>query len=178
MPCFNSTPLRTPADIHRFEAERPYEQRQPARGVHDMLAATAALHPERLALSMLITGAADEQPRRVNYRELLALVNRAANLCAHLGGPRPGVATMLPSLIETEVVLWGAETAGYAVPLNFMLQAGHLAELVQASGRAAAGRVRPAPEPAARPVAEGVGGEGPAARPDPGAGVGAGFRRG
>ncbi len=38
---------------------------------------------------MVMTGADDEQPRRVNYTELLALIRRAANLFAHLGGKRP-----------------------------------------------------------------------------------------
>ena len=91
---------------------------------------------------MLMTGAADEQPRRVNYRELLALARRAANVFATSGGAvgegrgerRPGVACMLPSLIETHATLWGAETAGYAVPINFLLQPEHIAELLKASG--------------------------------------------
>ena len=65
-----------------------------------------------------MSGAPDEQPRRVTYRELLGLVRRAANLFSSLGGLRPGVAYMLPSLIETHATLWGAETAGYAVPIN------------------------------------------------------------
>ena len=81
-----------------------------------------------------MSGAEDEQPRRVNYGELLGLVRRAANLFAALSGPRPGVAYMLPSLIETHATLWGAETAGYAVPINFLLQPEHIAALLRASG--------------------------------------------
>ena len=41
---------------------------------------------------------------------------------------------MLPSLIETHATLWGAETVGYAVPINFLLQPEHIAELLKASG--------------------------------------------
>ena len=41
---------------------------------------------------------------------------------------------MLPSLVETHATLWGAETAGYAVPINFLLQPEHIAELLKASG--------------------------------------------
>jgi hypothetical protein len=32
----------------------------------------------------------------------------------HMAGPRPGVAYLLPNLIETHAVLWGAQTGGYA----------------------------------------------------------------
>ena len=41
---------------------------------------------------------------------------------------------MLPTLIETHITLWGAETAGYAVPINFLLQPESIAELLKASG--------------------------------------------
>ena len=61
------------------------------------------------------------------------MIHRAANVFATLGGPAPGVAYMLPSLIETYATLWGAETAGYAVPINFLLQTDSIAELIKAS---------------------------------------------
>jgi fatty-acyl-CoA synthase len=83
---------------------------------------------------MLITGDDDEQPRRVSYAKLLELVRQTANLFTSLGGERPGVAFMLPTLIETHAVLWGAETAGYAVPINFLLQPDHIRGLLEASG--------------------------------------------
>ena len=126
--------LRTPGDIARFEAARTLEERLPGRGVLDVFVAGAARHPTRTALTLLTTGAPDERPRRVSYAELLGLVRRAANLFASLAGPRPGVAYMLPSLVETHATLWGAEAAGYAVPINFLLQPAHIAELLQASG--------------------------------------------
>ncbi len=82
---------------------------------------------------MLLRGADDEQPRSVNYAQLLGLVRQSANLFSSLGGTRPGVAYMLPTLIETHAVLWGAETAGYAVPINFLLQPDHIKSLLEAS---------------------------------------------
>jgi fatty-acyl-CoA synthase len=126
--------VRSRADVARLEAEMPLEQRLPERSVLDVFVGTAARQPDRTALTMLMTGAADEQARRVSYRELLGLIRRAANLFSTLAGPRPGVAYMLPSLVETHAVLWGAETAGYAVPINFLLQAEHIAALLKASG--------------------------------------------
>ncbi|MFT7115622.1 MAG: fatty-acyl-CoA synthase [Rhodoferax sp.] len=37
-------------------------------------------------------------------------------------------------MIETHAMLWGTETAGYAVPINFLLQVEHIAALLGASG--------------------------------------------
>ena len=70
---------------------------------------------------MLMTGEKNEQPRRITYNELNNSIKRAANLFSSLADTEPGVAYMLPSLIETHITLWGAETAGYAVPINFLL---------------------------------------------------------
>jgi fatty-acyl-CoA synthase len=155
--------IRTREDLARFEAEMPLEQRLPERSILDVFTAGAALWPDRSALIQLMTGAPDEQARRVSYRELLGLVRRAANLFATLGSQdmltpgrheqrpppegaatvfgaarhtvaRPGVAYMLPNLVETHATLWGAEAAGYAVPINFLLQPDAIAGLLEASG--------------------------------------------
>ncbi len=127
-------PLRSLDDIARFEAERSLEQRLAGRSVFDVLVDAAQRYPDTTAFTMVMTGAPDEEPRRVSYPQLLQLVRRAANLFATLVDGRPGVAYMLPSLIETHAVLWGAETAGFAVPINFLLQPEHIAQLLKASG--------------------------------------------
>ncbi len=134
MAVLSEQPVRDREDLRRFEAELSLEQRLPERSILDVFSAGAELYPERTAITMLMSGAADEQPRRVSYGDLLCLIRRAANLFTSLGGPRPGVAYMLPSLIETHVTLWGAEVAGYAVPINFLLQPESIAELIKASG--------------------------------------------
>jgi fatty-acyl-CoA synthase len=126
--------VRWQSDIAAFESEMPLDQRLPERSVLDVFIGTAARDPSRTALTMLMTGAPDENPRQVSYGELLGLVRRSANLFATLGGPRPGVAYMLPSLVETHATLWGAETAGYAVPVNYLLQPDAIAALLLASG--------------------------------------------
>ena len=134
MTTFSPSPVCTLADIHAFEQAMPFEKRVPAQSIYDLFVSSAKNHPERIALTMIMTGAADEVPRRVNYRELLEMIRRTANMFAGIGKNRPGVAYMLPSLVETHATLWGAETAGYAVPINFLLQAEHIADLLQASG--------------------------------------------
>ncbi len=134
MAILNDRPIGERGILTQFEAEMTLARRLPERSVLDVFVAAAARQPERIAITMLMSGAPDEQPRRVNYRELLGLVRRSANLFSSLGGSRPGVAYMLPSLIETHATLWGAETAGYAVPINFLLQVEHVAALLEASG--------------------------------------------
>ncbi len=145
MAIFKDIQVRNQATLAQFESQMTLEQRLPERSVLDVFIAASEQHGERTAITLLMTGAPDEQPRRVNYRELLGIVYRAANAFSHLanadagagaggGAVRPGVAYMLPSLIETHAVLWGAETAGFAVPINFLLQVEHIAALLEAAG--------------------------------------------
>ncbi|CUH49251.1 AMP-binding protein [Ruegeria atlantica] len=126
-------PIRTQSDISEFEAEMTLEERLPEQSILDVFINSADRDPDATALTMLITGTEDEEPRRVTYKQLLGQIMRAANLFAAIGGEAPGVAFMLPALIETHVTLWGAETAGYAVPINFLLQPESIAELLKAS---------------------------------------------
>jgi len=129
-----SQPIRNAHDLKRFEAEMTLEARLPEQSILDVFSESAAQNPDATAITMLMTGAADEQPRQVSYVQLLGQIRRAANMFTDIGGPAPGVAFMLPSLVETHVTLWGAETAGYAVPINFLLQRESIAELIKTSG--------------------------------------------
>ena len=134
MALLGQTRIGTHEDLERFQATRTLDERLPEHSILDVFAESAAKRGDATAITMLMTGAPDEEPRRVSYNQLLGLIRRAANLFTDLGGPAPGVAYMLPSLVETHVTLWGAETAGYAVPINFLLQPDSIAELLKASG--------------------------------------------
>ena len=134
MATFNDVIIQTRDDLRAFEAAMTLEERLPERSVLDVFIRAAEQHPNRTAITMLMTGAPDEVPRCVNFGQVLGMVRRSANLFHSLSGPRPGVAYMLPSLIETHATLWGAETAGYAVPINFLLQVDHIAALLEESG--------------------------------------------
>lgn len=134
MALFSEYPVATLKDVVRFETEKTFEQHYAVRSVYDVFARSAAKRPDRTALTMLMTGAEDETPRIVTYRQMLDGVTRAANFFASIGGRGAGVAYILPSLVETHFTLWGAEAQGYAVPLNFLLQPQNIADLVRASG--------------------------------------------
>jgi len=125
--------IRSESDVRNCEAEMSLNERLPEKSILDVFVNSAARTPDATAITMLMTGALDEQPRRVSYEQLLGLIRQAANLFAEIGGPAPGVAYMLPNLVETHATLWGAETAGYAVPINFLLQPDSVTELLKAA---------------------------------------------
>ena len=56
--------IRHRDDLARFEAQMTLDQRLPERSILDVFIATAARQPEHTAITMLMTGAADEQPWR------------------------------------------------------------------------------------------------------------------
>ena len=128
------SPLRTLSDVERFESEMPLAQRLPGNSVYDVFLQAAEAYGDQTALTMVMTGDDDEKARSLSYSELLGLVTGTANMLSDLGGARPGVAFMLPTLIETHAVLWAAETVGYAVPINFLLKPDHIRGLLEASG--------------------------------------------
>jgi fatty-acyl-CoA synthase len=127
-------PIRTKRDLEHFISQKTLAERLPEQSIYDVFVQSAERAPNATALTMLMTGAPNEQPRRITYSQLLAHIRQAANLFTEIGGAAPGVAFMLPSLVETHFTLWGAETAGYAVPINFLLQPESIAELIKASG--------------------------------------------
>lgn len=126
--------MRNLLDIQDFEQAAPFEERVAARGIYDVFVYSARDHGDRIALTMITTGESDEPVSHLTYAQLLVQLTQAAGLFQSLAGPRPGVAFILPNLIETHVTLWGAESVGYAVPINYLLQPAHIAELVEKSG--------------------------------------------
>lgn len=104
------------------------------RSVYEMLARTAQALGGKTAITALASDPL-ATPRKLSYADLLDGVTRAANAFRQLGLRRPDVvAYMLPSLPETQFVIWGAATAASALPINPLLQAGEIAALCRAAG--------------------------------------------
>jgi fatty-acyl-CoA synthase len=131
MPNWTEQPLRTLDEVVRFEAALPIAQRLPGQSVYDVFVSAAEHYGKRTALTMVMNGAPDEQPRRVSYTDCFAWFASGQSLRC-LGGDRPG-SLHAPSLIETHATLW-VQKLGYAIPINFLLQPAHIAELVKSSG--------------------------------------------
>ena len=126
--------FRSLADIEALERTR-YDDAIPARTTYGLIARAAQRFGERTAFTYLPDGEPGTAPQRVTYRELLANIHRAANLFRRLGvGPDDSVAILGPNIPSTHYALWGAQVAGRACPINFMLQPDHVGALLDASG--------------------------------------------
>lgn len=111
-----------------------YEVAVPLRSTHEIFLRAARLYAGRPALTQFRTGEPEDRPRVISYAGLLAGIQRAANLFRSRGvGPRDAVALLLPSMPEAHFALWGAQIAGCACPINFMLDVDHIVELLRAA---------------------------------------------
>ena len=112
-----------------------YEAAVPLKSTHQLFLRAARLFAEGPALTQLRTGEIEDAPRVVSYVQLLAGIQRAANLFRSCGvGPQDAVALLLPAMPEAHFALWGAQIAGRACPINFMLDVDHIVELLRAAG--------------------------------------------
>ena len=95
----------------------------------------------------LPSGELDTIAERTSYAQLLAGIHRAANLFRSLGvGAQDAVALLAPNIPATHAALWGAQLAGRACPINYLLQPEHIAALLQASGAKLLVVLGPSPE--------------------------------
>jgi fatty-acyl-CoA synthase len=129
----HATSVKTITDIEALERE-PYDDLVPARNLYDLLEATALLHPDRPALTVMKTGDPNEPAVRFSHRELLGRVSQAANLFRSLGvTPASGpVAFLCPALAPMQVALLGAQVCGVASTINYLLTADAAADLLNA----------------------------------------------
>jgi fatty-acyl-CoA synthase len=126
-------PVLSIADIVAIEAH-PYDELVTARNLHDLFRATALHVPDRQALTVLRSEQPDDVGVSLTHRELLGEITRAANLFHSLGiTPRAGVVAFLaPTLPQLPALLLGAQVAGIASTLNYLLSSDALADLLDA----------------------------------------------
>ena len=131
------------ADIQALEQQPAPAATTPYGLIRD----AAARWPQRVALSWLPDAELSSPPQQVSYRQLLADIHRAANALRALGvGPDDAVALLAPNMPQAHAVLWGAQLAGRVCPINTLLQADHIAALLQASGARVVVALGPHPE--------------------------------
>lgn len=126
--------VKTIEDIRAIEAI-PYNEAVPARNVHDLFRATAASVGEHPALTVLRSGDPGDAGARFTHAELLAEITRAANMFHGLGlRPGRGVAAFLaPTLPEFPALILGAQVAGIASSINYLLNRDTIVHLLTAS---------------------------------------------
>lgn len=110
----------------------PFAERQKARSVYEMLCAVADRHPDKPAFRSLDKGLPDEPTRDMSYARLKRQITQAANLFRSLGvGPTESVSLLMPVAAETFVAMFGAQVAGMANPINFLLEPEHIVALLK-----------------------------------------------
>jgi fatty-acyl-CoA synthase len=126
-------PIRDPSDIENIESQ-PYASFMPHRNVYDALQSVANSHPARRALTFIEDAADPSLSRSWTHAELLGEITRTANLFTQLAGDEaPRIAMLLPAIPQAYFTLFGGETAGVVCPINYLLGASHIAELMQAA---------------------------------------------
>ncbi len=126
----------TIADIEALEA-RPYDELIPARTLIDLLRATASLHPDRPAITTIPAGGFSGPSSTISHRDFYRRTVRAANLFHGLLGAEGGTVAFLGPIVEGMMeALLGAQTAGVASTINYLLSAEVIADLLAAENAA------------------------------------------
>ena len=135
--------VRTVSDVVELE-RTPLAERGLPPSTFAMLRGSAARFGDKVAISHLVQGLPDEPTRDLTYGALFRRVVQAANLFRALGvEPGASVSMLLPLLPESFIAMIGAQTAGLANPINFLLEPHQIASLL----REARSRVLLAPDP-------------------------------
>jgi len=126
--------IRDETDIRKVE-QIPYEQRAREKSTTWLLEKGAAIDPNAPALSFLASGEGYDNPLVISYSQFIGRIRQTANMFHDLGiGPNDVVTYILPNLPQTHYVLWGAEAAGIANPINPMLEPATIREICISAG--------------------------------------------
>ena len=125
--------METIENVREFEKTPLYEQ-FPFTNSYELLMNAAQQFGDDHALEFLLQGLPEEKEQSTTYRELGEQVTRTANLLYSLGiNTADSVSIILPVLPQTHFAIWGAQAAGISNPINPMLEAEHMAEIISAA---------------------------------------------
>ena len=123
--------LASLADIEAIEAT-PLAERLAAPTAFGCIKAAAEAVPDRTAIIDLADPARPGEARRWTYAQALEQIIRCANALHRAGGGKPA-AYLLANTAETHFVLWGAGAGCGAAPVNPLLSADVVAEILHAA---------------------------------------------
>jgi fatty-acyl-CoA synthase len=125
--------LETPEALAEFE-KIPYHQRIAAQSTYEAISLAAKRFPDAPALIYHPDGDPGHCERQMSFSQLLAKVTQMANLLHDLGLQTQEVVSLLmPLSPESFVALLGAQAAGIASPVNPLLSAAQIGEILRAS---------------------------------------------
>ncbi|GAA6152256.1 acyl-CoA synthetase [Pseudoteredinibacter isoporae] len=122
--------ISTQEDLQALESV-PFEERIEHSSTYDLLRDKATQYADRIALSFLLQGSADEEPIRYSYKDLFGKITQTANALNQLGVESDDTVSMLlPNLPHTHFTIWGSEAAGIFNPINPLLEVEHIAAIL------------------------------------------------
>ena len=125
--------METIASVVEFE-KTPLAEQFPFSDSYRLLMDSAKRFGDDIALEFLLQGLPDEPGQSVSFNQLGQQITRTANLLNQLGiGEKDAVSIVLPILPQTHFAIWGAQAAGIANPINPMLEAEHIGEIIAAA---------------------------------------------
>jgi len=125
--------IRTLSDIAELETV-PLTERQLPTSTYAALKAQADKTPEQPALTFFLDATRFDCTHVWDYRRLFADITRTANSFTNLGLKHDEVvAFIMPNLPETHFTIWGGEAAGIVMPINPLLEAEQIGELLRAA---------------------------------------------
>jgi len=126
--------LETIEQVRAFE-KVPLLEQFPYTDSYNLIMSSARRFADDTALEFVLQGLPDEPTLVTNYAELGAQITRTANLLHKFGiTSTDAVSIILPILPQTHFAIWGAQAAGIANPINPMLEAEHIGEIIAAAG--------------------------------------------
>ena len=134
----SNTPVAEPLmeTIENIEAleKTPLISQFPFTDSYSLLQQSAQRFGDDPALEFLLSGKRDETPQTISFRQLGQRITQTANLLHTLGvDENTAVSILLPIMPQSHPAIWGAQAAGIANPINPMLEAEHIAEIIEAA---------------------------------------------
>ncbi|MDV6279180.1 AMP-binding protein [Rhodococcus jostii] len=126
--------LSSRAKIKQYE-QTPLPERGLPTSVYEFIRTGAMIDPEAIAFTYLPDVRDLTTAEHLTHRQVLRRITQATNLFHALGVRADDpVSILTANTPEPQFALWGAQTAGIANPLNWMLEPELLGELITATG--------------------------------------------
>ncbi|WNJ16764.1 acyl-CoA synthetase [Pontibacter sp. G13] len=127
--------IKTIEDIEAIE-QTPFEDQQLPASTYAYLQQGAAINPDAPALTFFAQAKDDlfKDSETYSYRAFMRHIHQTGNMMNDLGiGPEDVVSMVLPNLPEAHFTIWGTQTTGIVNPINPLLEAHQIKEILQAA---------------------------------------------
>ena len=135
---YSKTPAKEPLletieSVEAFE-KKPLLSQFPHTDSYSLFQQSAKRFGDEPAIEFLLSGRRDETPETISFKQLAQRITQTANLLHSIGvNTKDSVSILLPIMPQSHPAIWGAQAAGIANPINPMLEAEHIAEIIEAA---------------------------------------------